>query len=45
MEQLLSQAMNQQAVGISSGLEYGMDSYSDTEELVAIAKVTAEGLL
>ena len=42
MEQLLGQAMNQQAVGLSSGLEYEVESYSSTEELVALAKVAAE---
>jgi N-acyl-D-amino-acid deacylase len=39
MQQLLSQAMNQQAIGLSSGLEYEVGSYSDTEELVALAKI------
>jgi N-acyl-D-amino-acid deacylase len=38
---LMSQAMNQQAVGLSSGLEYEVGSYSNTEELVAIARVAA----
>jgi N-acyl-D-amino-acid deacylase len=42
MEQLLGQAMNQQALGLSSGLEYEVGSYSDTAELVALAKVAAE---
>lgn len=42
MEQLLGQAMNQQAIGLSSGLEYDVASYSNTEELVALAKVVAE---
>jgi N-acyl-D-amino-acid deacylase len=41
MEQLMSQAMNQRAVGLSSGLEYEVGSYSSTNELVAIAKVAA----
>jgi N-acyl-D-amino-acid deacylase len=41
MEQLLSQAMNQQALGLSSGLEYEVGSYSSTDELVALAKVAA----
>jgi N-acyl-D-amino-acid deacylase len=41
MGQLLSQAMNQQASGLSSGLEYEVGSYSNTEELVALAKVAA----
>jgi len=42
MQQLLSQAMNQQAIGLSSGLEYEIGSYSNTEELVALAKVAAQ---
>ncbi len=42
MEQLMSQAMNQQAIGLSSGLEYEIGSYSTTDELVALAKVAAE---
>jgi N-acyl-D-amino-acid deacylase len=42
MEQLLSQAMNQQALGLSSGLEYDVGSYSTTDELVALAKIAAE---
>jgi len=41
MEQLLSQAMNQQAIGLSSGLEYEVPSYAQTEELVALAKTAA----
>jgi N-acyl-D-amino-acid deacylase len=41
MGQLLSQAMNQQAIGLSSGLEYEVGSYSNTDELVALAKVAA----
>lgn len=41
MEQLLSQGMNQQAIGLSSGLEYEIGSYSDTSELMALAKVVA----
>jgi len=42
MEQLVSQAMNQQAIGLSSGLEYEIGSYSTTDELVALAKVAGE---
>ena len=42
MEQLLGQAMNQQAQGLSSGLEYEVGSYASTDELVALAKVAAE---
>jgi N-acyl-D-amino-acid deacylase len=41
MQQLLSRAMNQQAVGLSSGLEYEVGSYSNTDELVALAKIAA----
>jgi N-acyl-D-amino-acid deacylase len=42
MEILMGQAMNQQALGLSSGLEYEIGSYSSTDELVALAKVAAE---
>jgi N-acyl-D-amino-acid deacylase len=42
MEQFLGQAMNQRALGLSSGLEYDVGSYSTTEELVALAKIAAE---
>ena len=42
MSVLLDQAMNQQALGLSSGLEYEVGSYSATEELVAMAKVAAQ---
>lgn len=42
MEQFLSQAMNQQALGLSSGLEYDIGSYATTDELVALAKIAAE---
>jgi N-acyl-D-amino-acid deacylase len=42
MEQLLGQAMNQQAQGLSSGLEYDLGSYATTDEVVALAKVAAE---
>jgi N-acyl-D-amino-acid deacylase len=41
MEQLLGQGMNQQALGLSSGLEYDVGSYSNTDELVALAKIAA----
>jgi N-acyl-D-amino-acid deacylase len=41
MEELVSQAMNQQAIGLSSGLEYEVGSYSNTEELVGLARVAA----
>jgi N-acyl-D-amino-acid deacylase len=38
----MGQAMNQQALGLSSGLEYEIGSYSATDELIALAKVAAE---
>jgi N-acyl-D-amino-acid deacylase len=41
MESLVGQAMNQQALGLSSGLEYEVGSYSETKEIVAMAKVAA----
>ncbi len=41
MESLVGQAMNQVALGLSSGLEYEVGSYSETKELVAMAKVAA----
>jgi N-acyl-D-amino-acid deacylase len=41
MQQLLAEAMNQQALGLSSGLEYEVGSYSNTDELIALAKVAA----
>ncbi len=41
METLIGQAMNQQALGLSSGLEYEVGSYSETKEIVAMAKVAA----
>lgn len=41
MENLVGLAMNQQALGLSSGLEYEIGSYSETKELVAMAKVAA----
>jgi N-acyl-D-amino-acid deacylase len=42
MENLVGQAMNQEALGLSSGLEYEIGSYSETKELVAMAKVAAQ---
>jgi N-acyl-D-amino-acid deacylase len=42
MQQLLSQAMNQEATGLSSGLEYEVGSYSNTDELVALAKIASD---
>jgi len=41
MAQLVGQAMNQQALGLSSGLEYEIGSYSNTDELIAMCKVAA----
>jgi N-acyl-D-amino-acid deacylase len=41
MEALVGQAMNQQALGLSSGLEYEVGSYSETKEIVAMSKVVA----
>ena len=41
MEQRVSQAMNQGALGLSSGLEYEVGSYAGTDELVALAKIAA----
>jgi N-acyl-D-amino-acid deacylase len=41
MQQLVGAAMNQQALGLSSGLEYEIGSYSNTEELVALCKTAA----
>ena len=42
MSRMVDQAMNQDALGLSSGLEYEVGSYSATEELVAMAKVAAQ---
>jgi N-acyl-D-amino-acid deacylase len=42
MQQFVSQAMNQQAVGLSSGLEYEVGSYSATDELVTMADTAAK---
>jgi N-acyl-D-amino-acid deacylase len=42
MEQRMSQAMNQGALGLSSGLEYEVGSYAATDEVVALAKVAAQ---
>ena len=39
MTQLAEQAMNEGAIGLSSGLEYDVASYSSTDEVVAEAKV------
>jgi N-acyl-D-amino-acid deacylase len=42
MAQLTWQAMNEGAVGLSSGLEYEVGSYSNTAELIAMARSAAE---
>jgi N-acyl-D-amino-acid deacylase len=41
MEKLVEQAMREGAIGLSSGLEYEVASYSTTEEVVALARVAA----
>jgi N-acyl-D-amino-acid deacylase len=41
MEQLVEQAMQEGAVGLSSGLEYEVGSFATTEELIALARVVA----
>lgn len=41
MEQFVEQAMLEGAVGLSSGVEYDVESYSTTDELVAVASVAA----
>jgi N-acyl-D-amino-acid deacylase len=42
MAQLTWQAMNEGAIGLSSGLEYEVASYSNTAELVAMTRSAAE---
>lgn len=42
MEMFMREAMNNQALGLSSGLEYEVGSYSETKELVAMARVARE---
>ena len=42
MRQLVRQAMEEGAVGLSSALIYVPSSYANTEELIELAKVTAE---
>ncbi len=42
MAALAEEAMNQGALGVSSGLEYDVASYSTTEEVVALAEVAAK---
>jgi len=41
MEQLVAQAMDEGALGLTSALIYPPDVYSTTDELVALARVTA----
>ena len=41
MQSLVDQGMQEGAVGLSSGLEYEVGSYSTTPELIALAKVAA----
>jgi N-acyl-D-amino-acid deacylase len=42
MAALAEQAMNEGALGLSSGLEYDVASYSSTAEVIAIAEVAAK---
>jgi N-acyl-D-amino-acid deacylase len=42
MSELVTQAMNEGAIGLSSGLEYEVASYSDTKEVVAISAAAAK---
>src|SRR5215470_3302003 len=42
MAQLTWQAMNEGAIGLSSGLEYEVGSFSNTAELIAMARGAAE---
>jgi N-acyl-D-amino-acid deacylase len=42
MSQLVDQAMREGAVGLSSGLEYEVGSYSTTDEVVAMSRATAK---
>jgi N-acyl-D-amino-acid deacylase len=41
MAQLVDEAMSQGAIGVSSGVEYDVASYSTTDELVAVAQASA----
>ena len=41
MQALVRQAMTDGAFGLSSGLEYTPGTYADTDELIALARVTA----
>jgi N-acyl-D-amino-acid deacylase len=42
MEALVDQEMRDDAIGLSSGLEYEVGSYASAEELVALARVAAK---
>jgi N-acyl-D-amino-acid deacylase len=42
MVQLVDEAMREGAVGLSSGVEYDVASYSATEELIAVARASAQ---
>jgi N-acyl-D-amino-acid deacylase len=42
MSELVTQAMNEGAIGLSSGLEYEVASYSDTKEIVAMSAAAAK---
>jgi N-acyl-D-amino-acid deacylase len=42
MVQLVDQGMREGAIGLSSGVEYEIASYSNTDELVAVAKAAAK---
>ncbi len=42
MEAMVEQAMREGAVGLSSGLEYEVGSYSTTDEVVALARVAGQ---
>ena len=41
MAKLVEQGMNEGAIGLSSGLEYDVASYSNTDEMVAVATAAA----
>jgi N-acyl-D-amino-acid deacylase len=42
MAKLVEQGMNEGAIGLSSGLEYDIASYSNTDEMVAVATAAAK---
>lgn len=42
MAQLVEQGMNEGAIGLSSGIEYDVASYSNTDELVAVSAAAAK---